>query len=806
MELSTYRREVYVARLHRWAVVGLKRRMSNNKALTLFVVVPDKRAFRTSHADMKKRLSVVSILILTIGLLPMFINFENYLQLIDFVTQQIPFIIETKRMFESGSPWWSWNTFYGDNFIGCFSFYTVTSPFVWIACLFPYDKILWGILLALYLKIICTSVFSYIYFKRMQFGDRICCLGALLYTFSSFYICNLFYFHFCEPVMLFPLLLTAIENVIENRQRSYFWLSIVSFFITFINFYFAASTFMMGFIYYMFRAWTLSRLSFSNVVKTIASQFLGILLSSFILIPTILHNFGGSRASISTSLVAYLGFNSVNGFIIKYIDLALRLFLPMASERPETFFASGFSSTQGYIQLFGWLFAIVYCIRKRNWLSWILLILTICYITPIGCIFSLFTSTIYTRWLYGYVLMGILATLYFIKEQQQIKKYQLYLYIAAITGIIVVYCFIQYISSMKSGHEFTLNYVEVSDIVLWIINVCFLILYVCKPGINKAIIFAAICSILNLAAFTFHHFANNAENEISQRSLYAEYVQSQSQNRLYSDFEYRTDFESKYTNLPILLNRPGIISFHSVYNKQLIPFREIVDSNSTTPTVFIRNNREEIAALMSVKEVYISGKRNEENDTYDFGLNFREEKGCYKIYDYLYYIPMGFAYDSYVTESELQNSISRDSINVANIMLQSLIIEDSDTITLNRYLKHSAINDKLPLDSLSNARKKYTVFDFVGTTKGFTAKSKFDDDKVIFFSIAADPGFKATIDGQKTEIYKVNLGMSAIIVPSGQHIISFTYTPYGYYFGCIISACSMIMLLVLCFRNRRKIK
>lgn len=745
---------------------------------------------------MLKRLSLISVLILTLGLIPVFIYFGSGLKLIDFITQQIPFIIETKRMFASGAPWWSWNTYYGDNFIGCYSFYSITSPFVWIACLFPYDKILWGILLALCLKIICTSIFSYLYFKRMKFDNRISCLGAILYTFSSFYVCNLFYYHFCEPVMLFPLLLISLENVIEKRGRCYFWLSIISFLTIFINFYFAASSFIIGFIYYVLRAHSLGTLNISNVVKTLTTQFVGILLSSFILLPTLLHIFGGPRATVSTNLIVHLGFESINGFLIRYTDLALRLFLPMTSETPDTFFTSGFSSTQGFITLFGWLFAIVYCLKKRDWLFWLLLILSICYFTPFGGIFTLFTSTTCTRWIYAYVLMGILASMYVIRDNYRINKKSLVLYIVSVAAIIVLYCIIRLISSRSSGMTFSLNKIESIDILLWIINIVSLVCYLKKPTINNAIQLAILCCTLNLIAFTYNYFNSTGIPEIST------YIENQSQNRSDSDFEYRTDFETRYRNLPILLNRPGVISFHSVYNKQLKSFREIITSNSPKNSVYITKNREAVAALMSVKEVYYSGSRIQEIDTYDFGLSYRGTKDNFTIFDYKYYIPMGFAYDSYVSEAELQNKISSDSIDVANVMLKSIVIKNSDIEALSPYLKHAEIDDNISFDEACNARRIYTVSDFVGNTKGYSAKSNFDKDKVIFFSVAADPGFKATIDGQQTKIYNVNLGMSAIIVPAGHHTILFNYIPSGFYLGCIISACSMIILIILYFRPR----
>lgn len=166
---------------------------------------------------MKKKLFFTILAVTVVGILPSLLyNEGRYLPEADFVNQQIPFIYETKRMLSSGVPLWSWNHFFGDNFIGAYSFYTLTSPFVWINCLFPYRYLVWGIMFTLFLKMICCGWFSYAYLRKMQFGESLCMIGSLMYTFSSWAITNLFYYHFMEPMICFPLLLMAIDNYLSG--------------------------------------------------------------------------------------------------------------------------------------------------------------------------------------------------------------------------------------------------------------------------------------------------------------------------------------------------------------------------------------------------------------------------------------------------------------------------------------------------------------------------------------------------------------------------------------------------------------
>ncbi len=59
------------------------------------------------------------------------------------------------------------------------------------------------------------------------------------------------------------------------------------------------------------------------------------------------------------------------------------------------------------------------------------------------------------------------------------------------------------------------------------------------------------------------------------------------------------------------------------------------------------------------------------------------------------------------------------------------------------------------------------------------------------------PGWRATIDGIKTEIFPANINQRAIIIPSGSHMIKMEYVPRTFYLGLLISITTIIGLLVI---------
>ncbi|MBQ2812404.1 MAG: YfhO family protein, partial [Clostridia bacterium] len=84
------------------------------------------------------KIGLTALIMAFIAVLPVLItNGGNFYLVGDYMTQQIPFIRECRRMLLSGTPFWSHNTFLGANFLGTYSFYNWASPFFWPLFLIP---------------------------------------------------------------------------------------------------------------------------------------------------------------------------------------------------------------------------------------------------------------------------------------------------------------------------------------------------------------------------------------------------------------------------------------------------------------------------------------------------------------------------------------------------------------------------------------------------------------------------------------------------------------------------------------------
>ena len=150
-----------------------------------------------------------------------FIIFDNgyFLFYGDFNVQQVPFYQMCHDAVRSGNMRWSWTTDLGANFIGSYTFYLLGSPFFWLTIPFPSWMVphLMGPLLIL--KFGCASLAGYTYLKRYVKEQNFAIIGGMLYAFSGFSIYNIFFNHFHEAIIVFTLMLAAMDEYMYHSRR-----------------------------------------------------------------------------------------------------------------------------------------------------------------------------------------------------------------------------------------------------------------------------------------------------------------------------------------------------------------------------------------------------------------------------------------------------------------------------------------------------------------------------------------------------------------------------------------------------------
>lgn len=757
---------------------------------------------------MKKHILLLTITVI-VGAVPLFWLYGDYIFVSDFAAQQIPFIMETKRMLSSGTPFWSWNTYLGNNFIGSFSFYTLTSPFVWINCLFPNEWIVKSLFLTLILKYICAFLASYVYFRKMQIGKETACIGGLLYALSSYTITNLYYYHFFEPLIVFPLLLWSIERYMKNERYASTSLVLLSFVTAFINFYFSICSFIAAAIYAVFRFFSKeTNLSIMRIVVGIFLVILGVLMDAAILFPSLIKVMDSSRTD-------NLSFGESYSWLMILIERSRNLFMPQIIEGGTSLFRyTGYYSTGVCITLFGMLPAMLYCVRNpKSWMTSLLMFYVFLYITPFNSVFSLFTDSYYTRWGYALVLIIILLSLKQIESGERIKlKY-----------IVLYSCLIFFVFAVAINRHEVERPNEAVEIlgscyaILLVVNlVCLFIVFGMKRSMKTMLLSIFVCSSLQMVIYyslktdLYSKYVWEKKNTISTKEFrsFESYIDRflNIKNLPVNDnnINYRTLFIPSGPNPGMMTNRSCDQSFHSVLNYETKRLVNATDTTQHPSNISPHNcNQRSYYALTSVKDVFFFNGEDS-TDLNNLNVLLRKTTDRYQLFENLDFIPIGFAYDSYIPESRIDSlNDVRPKEDVPLQLLANIAVPKEYETVFSNHLKQGELLASPDIDSLVNCRRKVCSSTFVGTSTGFTSEIDMPKDNFVFYSVPSEKGFTAYVDGNATPIYPVNLGLSSILVPKGKHRVEFYFIPRGFRIGLFLSGGSLLLLcLISLFEHR----
>lgn len=273
------------------------------------------------------------------------------------------------------------------------------------------------------------------------------------------------------------------------------------------------------------------------------------------------------------------------------------------------------------------------------------------------------------------------------------------------------------------------------------------------------------------------------------------------------DMRFRTAFAlTPCRNVAMHVNRPGVQTYHSIQENVAWRVPTLADSAVTVrvhaaPCRHLRS----FYALMSVRDFLCLDGEISADSLRALGFRPAERGKGWGRWRNTAYVPMGFTYDRYVTESLAERQRLRKPMpDVALLLLSAMAVPDSAQERFRRRLAPLDTAQALSLDSVAARRRAACCRDFRGTTRGFTATVTLPRENYVFFSVPANPGFTATVDGRRTPVETVNLGLAAVLVPEGRHSIEFAFCPPGLRTGAAISLAALLGLLLVARWEKRR--
>ena len=262
----------------------------------------------------------------------------------------------------------------------------------------------------------------------------------------------------------------------------------------------------------------------------------------------------------------------------------------------------------------------------------------------------------------------------------------------------------------------------------------------------------------------------------------------------------RVETDSTSTNYELVWGIPTMHCFESTVHPSIFRWYRGIGMIRTVEST-LPLERIGARAVMSVR-YYIENALVKHDKSYTDqggiqGYALINEENGYNVYETANYIPMGFSFDSYMTEEnykKLSNGVISDRVLVKDLILSEemaqkyggLMEEDTDTdpgeMPYLEFTEHC----------YDRAASACSSFSF--EKNGFHAETEMDKDNLLLFSIPYDKGFTVRVDGVKAEAERADYGLTAIFVPKGRHEISMTYRPPGLIPGSILSLLALLLL------------
>lgn len=736
----------------------------------------------------------------------------------DYNAQQIPFYTLCNQAIKNGEFMWSWQTDMGANFIGSYSFYTLGSPFFWLTMPFPAEFAKYLMAPLMVLKISCCSLFAFAYIRRFVKNPSSALIGGLLYAFSGFSMYNVFFNHFHEAMVVFPLMLIALEEAVINKRRVFFALTVAL--NAFVNYFFFAGECIFLVVYFLCRctdkkftvnAKTFVALAFESIV--------GVLLAGVMFVPAILSCIDVPRTG-----------NLLNGWNLVFHNPSQRyglifqsLFFPADIPARQNFFpdsSARWSSVSAYLPLFSMAGVISFIkYKKKHWAKLLIPIMLLFALIPaLNSTFVLFNSNYYTRWYYMPILVCCFMTSYALENKDidiryGIKWCSFAVVLISLVGILPSEVE-KTVTDSATGEESKIKVTEMfslpkEKIPFWIsvilavaalIACYFLVKNKAKLKEGRFLKKATCFTIIACMAFSYYTliYGRSIGPKIGD---YNSIVNAEIELDNDEDF-YRVETFGVTNNANMLWDMYGFRSFHSILPGSAFEYYSNLGFNRSVNTD-PDGSYYALRSLNSTKYLIVQTYKTGYKDFKELLENMRsfekvDEQDGFTIYKNNAYVPMGYSYDYYLTDREFNGTAKS---NRDNILLRAVYLSEEQIEKYGEYISELPVDETLDFsydryEADCEKLAKTCVDSFKAVANGFVATSSYDTDRFFVFSVPWESGWSATINGKPVEIEKVNGGVMGVLVPAGECEIVFDYFTPGLKSGALCTLGAAVLLII----------
>lgn len=696
----------------------------------------------------------------------------------------------------------SWATDLGSGAMNAYSFYLYGSPFFWLSLIFPQNWLPYLMVPLLVLKFAVAGGGAYRYLCRYVRRSDHAVLGACLYAFSGFSIYNVFFNHFIDVVALFPWMLWALDETLYEQEEHYglfaFWVGVN----LLNNYFFFIGQVLFLVIYFICKLTTKDfPMNVRLFVRLAFESLLGAALGFVLLWPAVLSILQNPRTIDLSSGWGFLTYSKVQ----QYLAILLSWLLPPDSPYITSIWSEGiikWTSMSAYLPLCSLAGAMVYWrARKGDSKKRIVATCAIFALVPVlNSAFYALNSSYYARWYYMPVLILCAMTASAL-ESPDISADELDAPVRGIGWLMI------------ATLAFALVPVQDSDTKEWSLGVLQnpgQYAAVLSFGIGGLILYRLLCRrwrgsqafarrmtavVLAFAcAFSMVHIGIGKFGQWHTDSdLVEQYTSAIKLKDDLPEGDWRVDTYKTHDNLGLWLDKSSLQYFGSTAAPSILSFYPALGVKRDVRSEPDISNYA-LRGLLSVKYLITTPEKQEDFlAAADDGWSYYDTKDGFMLYENENYVPMGFTYDYYITEESYETTVKNTR---ANLLMRALVLSEEDAETYGKYLEKlpEAKLDDLWYDTYVSDcadRRASACSSFRMTNSGFHAEITLKKDDLVFFSVPYDDGFTAYVNGEETDVIRVDEGLMAVLAPAGENTIDFVYQADGYSLASKVSLAAL---------------
>ena len=696
----------------------------------------------------------------------------------------------------------SWATDLGSGAMNAYSFYLYGSPFFWLSLIFPQNWLPYLMVPLLVLKFAVAGGGAYRYLCRYVRRSDHAVLGACLYAFSGFSIYNVFFNHFIDVVALFPWMLWALDETLYEQEEHYglfaFWVGVN----LLNNYFFFIGQVLFLVIYFICKLTTKDfPMNVRLFVRLAFESLLGAALGLVLLWPAVLSILQNPRTIDLSSGWGFLTYSKVQ----QYLAILLSWILPPDSPYITSIWSEGiikWTSMSAYLPLCSLAGAMAYWrARKGDSKKRIVATCAIFALVPVlNSAFYALNSSYYARWYYMPVLILCAMTASAL-ESPDISADELDAPVRGIGWLMI------------ATLAFALVPVQDGDTKEWSLGVLQnpgQYAAVLSFGIGGLILYRLLCRrwrgsqafarrmtavVLAFAcAFSMVHIGIGKFGQWHTDSdLVEQYTSAIKLKDDLPEGDWRVDTYKTHDNLGLWLDKSSLQYFGSTAAPSILSFYPALGVKRDVRSEPDISNYA-LRGLLSVKYLITTPEKQEDFlAAADDGWSYYDTKDGFMLYENENYVPMGFTYDYYITEESYETTVKTTR---ANLLMRALVLSEEDAETYGKYLEKlpEAKLDDLWYDTYVSdcaGRRASACSTFQMTNSGFHAEITLKKDDLVFFSVPYDDGFTAYVNGEETEVIRVDEGLMAVLAPAGENTIDFVYQADGYSLASKVSLAAL---------------